>query len=90
MSYYNRMDNQQLLLWAVIAFAVYWLFFRNKTEFYNVESETYYAPSTETSQEQPYYAQKQPVFYTHPEEEQPVVTAPPPEEIPQYAQAYTL
>src|SRR6478609_8677495 len=81
---YNRMDTQQLFLWAAVAFAVYWVFFRNKAEFYNVETETNYAPSGET----PYYAQGPPTFY--PEEEQPLVTAAAPEEVPQYAEAFTL
>lgn len=68
MSSFN-LDNQPLLIWAVVAFLAYYLFFKNKQEFYGEQFP------------QPYHEQAT---------QEHVITPPPPEEIPQYAAAYTL
>jgi len=72
----NNPDSQTLLLWAAVAFAAYWLFFRNK----GVESYEGF----------PFNNQQVNHYHHHHQEAQQVVTAPPPEEIPQYANAYVM
>ena len=77
---FRSMDSQQMLLWAAVAFAVYWIFFKNKQEFYAEHS---------VPQE---YAQVPQYHQQIAQEEANIlnVTPPVPEEIPQYAPAYTM
>ena len=70
----RNMDNQQLFLWAAVAFAVYWIFFKNKQESYADVPHASHAPH---------------LHHHHGEQHILNVTPPPPEEIPQYAPAFT-
>ena len=77
---FNRIDNQQLLLWAAVAFAVYWIFFRNKQEFYNQPVHHHHVPT----------CHEQPPTLTEEDAHILGIQAPPSEDIPQYAAAYTM
>lgn len=91
MSFYNRNpDNQQLFIWAAVAFAAYWFFFRNKLEFYeSQDQDATPTPDRYQRQSQPQESQGG-VIQNYAESFLKNVSAPPPEEIPQYANAFTL
>lgn len=74
------MDTQQLMLWAAIAFAAWYLFFRPT-------QETYDAPYASFPQKQEYSGHGN---YTQDQNSIANVTAPPPSEIPQYAAAHIM
>lgn len=75
---FRNMDNQQLLLWAAVAFAIYWIFFRDKQEFYNQPHQHHHVPYHEA--------------LTPTEQDANIlgISPPPPDTVPQYAPAYTM
>lgn len=79
------MDNQQMLMYAGIAFLIWWFFFKNGTPSL--------LPETFEPQLHEYHVQEQPeqphVHLTQEEAEMLQVGPPPPAEVPQYAGAFT-